>query len=280
LDKFETLKVFIAVATEGSFIAASRALGLSPPSVTRAVGRLEQDLGVRLLHRTTRRIRLSEVGERYLGDAQAILKQLEAAEAAVTGSYGEPQGTLMLTAPVLFGQRYIIPLISEYLALYPSVSVNALLLDRVTNLLEDNLDVAVRLGDLADSGLFFKTVGSIRKVTCAAPSYLEQHGRPDSPDQLRNHHIVHATAVENSAQWHYGNTKVESAAEAGIGITRLMSYQVRDALASGSLEVVLEDYEPPALPVNLLYLEGRHASAKVRAFVDLASQHLSQQLAM
>lgn len=288
MDKFETLRVFLAVADGGSFVEASRRLGLSAPSVTRAVARLEAHLGTPLFHRTTRAVRLSEAGQRYCGDARAVLDALAAADAAVTGRYGSPQGTLTLTAPVLFGQRYVLPVIAEFLDSHPEVDIRALFLDRVTNLLEDNLDVAVRLGQLADSGLFYKTVGSIRKVTCAAPAYLAQRGRPVAPGDLAEHAVVHATAVEPSTLWAFGPERVRvtprlqcnqngatvSAAIAGLGVTRLMSYQVADALAAGSLELVLEDHEPEALPVNLVYLDGRQASAKIRAFVDLAAERL------
>ena len=292
MDRFDTLRVFIAVATEGSFVAASRALGLSAPAVTRAIARLEQNLGVQLLHRTTRAVRLSDAGSRYLADAQAVLQQLEAADAAVTGSFGTPQGTLKLTAPVLFGQRYVIPIVAEYLALYPAVDVRCLLLDRVTNLLEDNMDVAVRLGDLADSGMYSITVGTIRKVTCAAPGYLQQHGTPATPEELASHRIVHATAVEHSTTWRYGSDRVRvtpclqcnqngaavNAAVAGMGIARLMSYQIADALAANSLELLLEPYEPAPIPVNLVYLEGRKASAGIRSFLNLAAERLSSEL--
>lgn len=288
MDKFETLRVFLAVADGGSFVAASRRLGLSAPSVTRAVARLETDLGARLFHRTTRAVRLSEAGQRYCGDARAVLDRLAAADAAVTGRYGTPQGTLTLTAPVLFGERYVLPVVSEFLASHPEVDVRSLFLDRVTNLLEDNLDVAVRLGHLADSGLFFKTVGSIRKVTCAAPAYLAQHGQPTIPAQLADHAVVHSTAVEPSTVWTFGAERVRvtprlqcnqngatvSAAIAGLGVTRVMSYQVADALAAGSLTLVLEAHEPEPLPINLVYLDGRQASAKIRAFVDLAAARL------
>ncbi len=292
MDKLETLRVFVAVATEGSFVAASRVLGMSAPAVTRAVARLEQSLGVRLLHRTTRAVRLSEAGMRYLSDASAVLRQLEAADAAATGNYGEPLGTLTVTAPVLFGQRFVVPIISEFLSRYPQVNVQSLLLDHVTNLLEDSLDVAVRLGDLEDSSLFFKTVGTIRKVTCAAPAYLKRQGYPESPASLKDHTIVHSTAVENSVVWTFGAQKVRvkprfqcnqngavvAAAESGIGITRVMSYQVADAVAAGRLELVLQAYEPTPLPVNIVYLDGRNASAKIRAFVDLAAEMLREEL--
>ncbi|MEM1230215.1 MAG: LysR family transcriptional regulator [Pseudomonadota bacterium] len=289
MDRFESLRVFLAVADAGSFVGASRSLGLSAPAVTRAVARLETHLGQRLLHRTTRAVRLTDAGARYRADAASILEQLEAADAAVGGSFAAPQGILRLTAPVYFGERYVMPVVAGFLAAHPAVQVQALLLDRVTNLLEEHLDVAVRLGPLADSRQFSKTVGAIRKVTCAAPAYLDEHGRPATPEALRDHAIVQATAVESTLTWTFGEQRVTvaprltcnqnaaavRAAQAGAGITRLMSYQVADALADGSLELVLEAQAPPPAPVNLVYLEGRRATAAVRTFIDYAAQHLS-----
>ncbi|MFK7916227.1 MAG: LysR family transcriptional regulator [Pseudomonadales bacterium] len=288
MDKFETLRVFLAVADRGSFVAASHALGLSAPAVTRAVARLESDLGIRLLNRTTRAVRLSEAGQRYSVDARGVLENLAAADAAVSGRYSAPQGALTLTAPVLFGERYVLPVIAEFLATYPAVNVHAVFLDRVANLLEDNLDVAVRLGSLADSGLFYKSVGSVRKVVCAAPGYLRENGRPKKPADLAAHAVVHATSVEPSTTWTFGQDRVRTtprlqcnqngaaiaAAINGLGITRVMSYQVADSVAAGALEVLLESAEPPRLPINLVYLDGRQASATIRAFVDFAAQRL------
>lgn len=285
MDKFEALKVFTAVASEGSFVSASQALGISAPAVTRAVARLEKDLSIRLFHRTTRAVRLTEAGQGYLRDARAILEQLEEADASVRGTYGELSGTLTLTAPVLFGQLYVVPVIREFVDQHPHVRVDTLFLDRVTNLLEDNFDLAVRLGSLADSSLFSRQVGLIRKVTCASPEYLQRHGRPEQPQDLTDHAIVHATAVEASTVWRYGEERIRvspsfrcnqngAAVEAALmsmGITRVMSYQVADAIASGALELILQENEPEPVPASLVYLEGRAANAKVRAFVDLAT---------
>lgn len=288
MDKFETLRVFLTVADQGSFVGASRVLGLSAPAVTRAVARLEADLGIRLFNRTTRAVHLSEAGERYRVDARGVLDNLAAADAAVTGGFAEPQGQLTITAPVLFGERFVLPVIAEFLASYPAVNVHSVFQDRVANLLEDHLDVAVRLGSLADSGLFYKTVGAVGKVVCAAPDYLERRSRPDRPADLAAHDVVHATSVEASAQWTFGGDRVRvtprlqcnqngaavAAAIAGLGITRVMSYQVADAVAAGTLEILLEDAQPSPVPINLVYLDGRQASATIRAFVDFAAERL------
>lgn len=288
MDKLEAMRVFAAVVEEGSFVDASRALDLSAPAVTRSVARLEAALGVPLFHRSTRHVRLTDSGERYYTHAKGILESVAEAEAAATGSYAEPNGRLTVTAPTLFGQIYVVPIIAEYVGAHSKVSVNSLLLDRVTNLLEDNLDVAIRIGSLADSSLFATHVGDVRRVVCAAPGYLAERGIPQSPADLAEHDIVHATAVEPLTVWGFGKQKVKiasrlqcnqnaavvRAAVMGMGITRVMSYQVADELASGALQPVLEDFEPPTLPINVVYLEGRKANAKIRAFVDLAVERL------
>lgn len=284
------MRVFCAVVEGESFVEASRRLDLSAPAVTRSVARLESALGVKLFHRTTRAIRLTDSGQRYYADVKCILESVEEAEAAVTGSYSEPQGLLAVTAPVLFGQIYIVPIIADFLLEYPKVTVNSLFHDRITNLLEDNLDVAIRIGHLADSTLFATQVGSVRKIVCASPEYLEANGRPEEPSDLAEHTLIQSTAVEPSTTWTFGDDKVKvvpryhcnqnlaavDAAKLGVGLTRVMSYQAADCIDSGKLEPVLEDFEPPSLPVNLVYLEGRKANAKIRMFVAFAAERLRE----
>ncbi|TGD72829.1 LysR family transcriptional regulator [Mangrovimicrobium sediminis] len=288
MDKLEAMRVFSAVVEEGSFVDASRVLDLSAPAVTRSVARLESALGVPLFHRSTRHVRLTDSGQRYYTHAKAILESVAEAEAAVTGSFSEPSGRLTVTAPSLFGHKYVVPIIAEYVMAHGKVSVNSLFLDRVTNLLEENLDVAIRIGNLADSSLFATHVGDIRRVVCASPAYLAERGVPQSPADLAEHDLIHATAVEPLTVWAFGKHKVKvasrfqcnqnsdavKAAVMGLGLTRVMSYQVADELAAGSLQLVLEDLEPPTLPVHVVYLEGRKANAKIRAFVDLAVERL------
>ena len=288
MDKLEAMKVFAAVVEEGSFVDASRVLDVSPPAVTRSVARLENVLGIPLFHRSTRHVRLTDSGQHYYSYAKSILESVAEAEAAVTGSYLEPSGQLTVTAPVLFGQKYVMPVISAYLEQHPRVSINAVFLDRVTNLLEDNLDVAIRIGELEDSSLFATRVGSIGKITCASPDYLQAHGTPDSPEQLASHSILHATTVEPLTTWTFGNHRIKvtprlqgnqngaiiQAALAGSGLTRLMSYQVADELVAGNLVRVLREFEPPCIPVSVVYLDGRKANAKIRSFVDFAVERL------
>lgn len=288
MDKLEAMRVFIAVVEEGSFVDASRALELSAPAVTRSVARLEQALGIPLFHRSTRHVRLTDSGQRYYSDAKSVLERVEEAEAAVTGIYSEPSGVLTVTAPVLFGQRYIVPVITTYLRKHAKVSVSSIFQDSVVNLLEENVDIAIRIGHLADSNLFATHVGDIRRVVCASPTYLKERGVPQTPADLTRHDIIQSTTVEALSTWTFGDLRVKvspryqcnqnsaavSAALAGAGLTRVMSYQVCEELNAGKLQLVLEDHEPPSLPVHVVYLGGRKANAKIRSFVDLAVAQL------
>jgi len=290
LDKLEGMRVFVAVAEGGSFVEASRTLDLSAPAVTRSIARLETELGVKLFHRTTRSIRMTESGQHYYADVKNILSSIEEAEAAVAGSYGDLQGTLMITAPVLFGQIYVVPIIADFLDANPKVTVSSMFYDQIADLLEDKLDVAVRLGHLSDSSLFATRVGSVRKIVCASPDYLAAHGQPKSPADLVEHAIVQSTAVEPSAAWAFNDKKVRivpryqcnqnnaaiRAAKLGVGLTRVMSYQAADAIDSGALIPVLREFEPSSIPVNIVYLEGRKANAKIKMFVDFTVNRLRE----
>jgi len=292
MDRFQLLSVFVAVAEEARFAAAARRLGQSPPAVTRAVSALEERLGVRLLTRTTRCVRVTEAGARYLEDARRILNDLEEADQAAAGNNATPRGLLAVTAPVLFGKLYVMPLLVEYQTTYAHTTVSALLVDRVVNLMEEGLDVGVRIGPLPDSTLRAIRVGQVRRVICATPAYLEQHGVPQVPDDLREHCLIAATGLSPTPEWRFQqngakrtvkvaprllvntNDGALEAARAGFGLTRLLSYQVAPQLASGELTRVLGAFEEAALPVQVIHREGRHGSVKVRSFVDLAVQRL------
>jgi DNA-binding transcriptional LysR family regulator len=272
-------------------VAASRELDLSAPAVTRSVSRLEKSLGVKLFNRTTRLVRLTEAGQRYAADVREILERIDQADALASGSTVEPKGILSVTAPELFGYHFIMPIVTEYLDTYPDVSVRAVFFDRIGYLLEEGIDVAVRIGHLEDSTLYAVHVGSICRVVCGSPTYFKKHGTPESPDELAKHSIVQATAVEPSTTWVFGgkqkskvqvfprlqcsqNNAAIRAAEVGTGITRVMSYQVGEELKNGTLKRVLADFEPDPLPLNIVYVEGRQANAKIRAFVKMAAEHL------
>jgi DNA-binding transcriptional LysR family regulator len=292
MDRFHLMNVFVAVAEEEGFAAGARRLGLSPPAVTRAVAALEEQLGVKLLNRTTRFVRTTDAGQRYLEDACRILADVDAAEEAAAGINAEPGGHLAITAPVLFGRMFVVPGIVDYLERYPRTEVSAMFLDRVVNLLEEGLDVGVRIGELPDSSMRAVRVGSVRLMLCASPDYLQRHGQPRVPEELLAHTIIASSAGSNAIDWRFdapGGTRplrvqprlsvttndaaVEAALQ-GLGITRLLSYQVAPHLDAGALKGVLDEYEPEPRPVHIVHREGRLATAKVRAFVDLMAERL------
>lgn len=292
MDRLHLMTVFVAVAEAQSFAGAARRLGMSSPAVTRAIAALEQRLGVRLLTRTTRIVRATEAGLRYLEDARRIIAEVDEADEAAGGTNAVPRGRLAVTAPALFGRMFVTPVVIDYLRSYPDVSVAALYLDRVVNLVEEGLDVGVRIGHLPDSSLQAIRVGSVRTVLCAAPAYLEAHGLPLAPEDLQAHVLVSASGVSPSPEWKfvrdgrpYGvrvkprltvitNDAAIEAALSGFGIARLLSYQVAPLLASGQLKILLGQFELPPLPVHVIHREGRQSAAKVRSFVDLVVARL------
>jgi DNA-binding transcriptional LysR family regulator len=292
LDRLHLITVFVAVVDTNGFAGAARKLSISPPAVTRAINELETSLGVRLLTRTTRIVRVTEAGARYVEDCRRILAELAEADESVAGLHGAPRGRLVLTAPALFGARVVTPIVTEYLQRYPEVSASCWFIDRIVNMMEEGVDVAVRIGDLPDSSMQAVRVGQVRRLICAAPAYLAEHGAPRTPDDLAAHSIVSSGSITGAPEWrlvHSGEVRVVKpqprltvttndaavvAAVGGFGLTRLLSYQVADELRDGRLQTVLDDCEPPAWPVHLVHREGRHASRKARAFLDLAIERL------
>jgi DNA-binding transcriptional LysR family regulator len=298
MDRFHLMSVFVAVAEEESFAGGARRLGMSPPAVTRAIAALEQHVGSKLLTRTTRFVRATDAGLRYLESARRILAEADEADEAAAGVHAAPRGQLAVTAPVLFGSMFVMPGIVDYLGRYPGVSVSALFLDRLVNLVEEGLDVGVRIGELPDSTMRAIPVGQVRRLVCAAPQYLLQHGTPTHPNELAGHTVISASAVTPATEWRFGaasqpivvkvsprltvsnNSAAIEAVLLGFGVTRLMSYQVAAHLAAGRLQRLLPDYEPPPLPIHVLHREGRQASAKVRTFVDFIVARLSTDSAL
>lgn len=291
MDRWHAMRVFVAIAQAGGFAGAARALDLSPPAVTRAVAALEEAIGTRLFVRTTRSVTLTEAGARYLDDCRRILADIDEAEAAAAGSYATPTGTLTVTASTLFGQYYVLPVINEFLDRYAGVSVHAVFVDRVTHLVDEGIDVAVRIGPLRDSGYRAIGVGAVRRVVVAAPSYLARRGVPATPDDLVRHDVIASVAARPSNDWEFGrvqrsvvairprlscttNAAAIDAAIDGRGLTRVLSYQVAAALASGQLVAVLQEHEETPWPIHVVHSEGRRVTAKVRAFVDLAVERL------
>ncbi|PND38293.1 LysR family transcriptional regulator [Paucibacter aquatile] len=292
MDRLHLINVFVAVVDANGFAGAARKLNISPPAVTRAISELEAHLGVRLLTRTTRVVRVTEAGARYVEDCRRILAELAEADESVSGLHAAPRGRLTLTAPVLFGALFVTPIVTEYLQRYPEVTASCWFLDRVVNMVDEGVDIGVRIGELPDSSLQAIRVGRVRRVICAAPSYLKRHGAPQTPDDLTAHTIVSASGVTPTPEWRLvengapklvklqprmsttTNDSAVAAAVAGFGLTRLMSYQVAEHVQAGRLQIVLSEFETAPLPVHLVHREGRHASQKARAFLDLAIERL------
>jgi DNA-binding transcriptional LysR family regulator len=286
VDRFQEMQVFRAVAEEQSFNRAARRIALSPPTVTRAVAALEKRLGTRLLRRTTHGVLPTESGERFLADCRRILGELEEAEAAAATGQAQARGTLSIPAPVLFGDLFVTPILVDFLAREPGISIRAVFADRLVAMVDEGIDVAIRIGHLPDSGLSAKRVGQVRRVVCAAPSLLASRGRPATPQALGDWPIVLASSSALLTEWRFRKGREESsvrvsprlvvtsnraaieAARLGAGLTRVLSYQVDALVQSGALECVLEDYALEPLPVHVVHAGGRKAPAKVRAFVD------------
>jgi DNA-binding transcriptional LysR family regulator len=298
MDRFHLMTVFVAVAEEEGFAAAARRLRMSPPAVTRAIAFLEERIGVRLLTRTTRLVRITDAGVRYLEDARRILLEADEADEAAAGINAAPRGHLAVTAPALFGKVYVMPVITAYQTTFKETTVSALFIDRVVNLVEEGLDVGIRIGPLPDSALRAIRVGQVRRVVCASPAYLKKYGSPKSPADLAHHQIIAATSVSAGSEWAFAKGKARigvrlsprilvntndsalEAAKCGFGLTRLISYQVASELAAGKLETVLTEFEEPPLPVHVIHRESRHGTTKVRSFVDLAVTTLSAHAAL
>jgi len=294
MDRFHLMSVFVAVAETEGFAAGARRLQVSPPSVTRAIASLEEQLGVKLFNRTTRYVRTTEAGQRYLTDARRILADLEAADEAAAGINAEPRGHLTITAPVMFGRMHVLPGIIDYLERYPGTEVSAVFLDRVVNLLEEGIDVGIRIGELPDSSMQALRVGSVRMALYASPNYLERNGTPKNPAELMKHSIISSSAGANTTDWRFHqhkdtwsqrlqprlsvttNDAAIAAAVQGLGITRLFSYQVAPQIAEHKLHRVLEDFEAPSLPIHIVHREGRYSSTRVRAFIDLLAERLRE----
>ncbi len=291
MDRIQALEVFIAVAEARSFAGGARKTRLSAPSVTRGINSLEDRLGARLFTRTTRRVRLTDVGQAYLEDARQILEHLQTADDAAAGAATNPVGQLRLTCSHEFGRIYVMPILTEFLSLYPDVSVDVVMVDRIVNLVEEGFDIAVRIGHLPSSDLSAVKAGRVRRVVCGSPDYFARHGMPRAPEDLAAHKTVAISPVSPSPEWRFGYrmdqvVRVDSrltvssvasgieVARKGWGLTRVLSYQIGPDLENGALQTVLEDFEPEPLPIQLVHVEGRRAAAKVRAFVDLASQRL------
>jgi DNA-binding transcriptional LysR family regulator len=294
MDRIDAMTVFITTLDEGSLAAAGRRLGRSAAAVSRAIAFLEAHVGMALLHRTTRTIKLSEAGERYAVSCRQILADLAQADLMVAGERAAPRGMLTLTAPVAAGQDFLRPLLDEFVDLYPDVTARLYLLDRPANLIDEGIDVALRIAHLPDSTLIATPVGEVRRVVVAAPSYLARHARLEEPGDLAQHRIISMThfgvdswsfpASNNSAApqtVHFTPRLIVNSVQGAVGsavdghgVTRLFSYHVAEQVHAAALKIVLNAYEQAPLPVHLLTPQGRLAVPKVRAFVDFALPRL------
>ena len=287
MDRLDAMQAFVAVADLRGFAPAARKLGLSPSGVTRLIAALEARLGARLLQRTTRTVALTDVGTRYLERVRRILADVEEAEASAEGERTRPSGRLVVSAPIGFGRLHVSPVTSHYLARYPEVTAELRLTDRTVNLVEDGVDLAVRIGHLPDSTLVARHVGEMRRIVVASKSYLTQRGEPDTPEAIATHDTIQFGAATAAPEWRFvedgrdvrvvctprfttnsADAAIQYAAQDG-GLTRVLAYQAAEAIKAGRLRIVLEKFELPALPIHAVYPTSRLLSAKVRAFIDL-----------
>ena len=284
MDRLAALTTFVAVAERGGFKAASRHLGVSPPAVTRTIAALERHLGVRLFRRSTRSVALTEEGAALLERAREILMRLQDAEHVVMGRQATPQGELQITAPVVFGRLHVLPVVADLLARHRQMSVRLLLLDRNIRLVEEGIDVAVRIGEPRDSSLRSVAVGTVRQVLVASPAYCAARGHPADPKALGLHDLIAGDNVRTGSQWRFGPHSVGvaitprltvtsidaqlAAATAGLGIANVLSYQAAEGLAAGTLCRVLDEHAPPPVPIHLLFDAGRANLPSVRLFLD------------
>lgn len=294
MDRFRAMHAFVRIVDGGSLSSAARSLGVSLPAVVRALRGLEEHLGARLLNRTTRRLSLTDAGQQYYERARQILAEVHDAEASASSARRQPAGTLSLTAPVVYGRLKLLSVLAEYRRRFPDVRVRLLLLDRNVNLIEEGLDLAIRIGELADSSLVATELGRVRRVVFASPSYLRRHGAPDHPRDLARHACLSLSVIAPGEQWRFRENGRDIAvklrpafvannadavigmAQAGAGIGCALSYQVEAKLAQRRLRLLLEDFAPPAVPVSALYPHGLLTPAKVREFLALAAAALGE----
>lgn len=296
MDRFDVMSVLLAVVEAGSFSAAARNLGKPLSTISRNVSDLETHLRTRLLLRSNRRLVLTEAGNAYVAAARRILEDVDAAERTATGEYQTPKGELVLTAPVVFGRLHLLPVTVAFLTDYPEINIRMVLADRIVDLLDDHVDVALRIGNLPDSRLKAIRLGEVRWVVCASPGYLARHGRPATPQDLHSHACISFAGVNAPGAWSFGQGRRDGpiplrprlvvntaeaaidAAAAGLGITRVLSYQIAPAQRDGRLEILLQEHEPESVPVSLVYADQGLLALKLRTFLDFAAPRLRRAL--
>jgi DNA-binding transcriptional LysR family regulator len=293
MDRLAAMQIVVAIADRGTLTAAAEALGVSLPAVVRRLAALEAKMGVRLFHRSTRRVSPTNDGLDFIERCRAVLAAVEEAEAAMSERRAAPRGRLGVTASELFGRRFVAPVAVQFASAHADLSVRLFLTDRRVNLVEEGVDVAIRIGALADSSLVAQRVGEVRRVVCASPAYLRSRGVPQAPADLAAHRCVSFTSVTPGDEWRFRDgartsvvrvpvafacNQIDAAMQAcidGLGPATFLSYQAADARASGKLRYVLEEYEPPPLPVSVVYPHAKHRSAAVRLFVEACRERLA-----
>lgn len=296
MDRLEAMSLFVAAVEAGSLSAAGRRFGIPLATVSRKVSDLERHLKTRLLNRSTRQLTLTDAGHAYLAACRRILDEVGEAERSAAGEYIAPTGELIITAPIVFGRLHVLPVVTGFLAAYPDVAIRLMLADRITQLSEEHIDLAVRIGELPDSSLVATRVGSIRRVVCASPAYLAEHGTPETPKDLAAHSCITFEGLTAPAAWTFATGKTElavpigsrlrvntaeaavDAAVAGAGMARVLSYQVTAAVRAGTLRAVLQAFEPQPWPVSLVHAGQGLLPVKLRAFLDFAAPRLKKRL--
>jgi DNA-binding transcriptional LysR family regulator len=299
MDRLEAMSILVASVEAGSFSAAGRQLGVPLPTISRKIAELEAHLNTRLLVRTTRKLSLTEAGLAYIAACKRILEQVDEAESQAAGEYTVPRGTLTMTAPIVLGRLHVVPVVNEFLANFAQINVYLTLSDHTISLVDEHIDLAVRVGALPDSTLIATKVGEIRRVVCGSPAYFAAHGTPKTPDDLKEHMCVTFTALASGMTWifnprgsktskgvrPYCRLKINTAesaidaAIAGVGVTNVLSYQIAQPVAEGKLKVILQDYEPDPIPVHLVHAGHAILPLKLRRFTEFAASRLRKSLA-
>ena len=297
MDRLESMKTLVAAVEAGSFSAASRKLGMPLATVSRKVSEIEAHLKTQLIVRSSRRLMLTDAGRLYVESCKNILEQIGEAERAASGEYSEPRGDLTITAPIVFGRLHVLPIIADFIRAFPDVDVRLTQADRVVNLLEEHVDVAIRIGELPDSSMMAAKIGSIRRVVCGSPSYFVKKGMPKAPADLQAHDSITFAGLASPETWTFRKGKSEvsvpvrsrlvvntaeaaiDAATSGIGLTRVLCYQIASACRSGALAIILEEFEPAPWPVSMVYAGQARLPLKLRVFVDFATPRLKAKLA-
>lgn len=295
MNKLKAIEVFLTVIDTQGFAAAARRLNISAPSVSRIIKDLEDELDVLLLKRTTRSFTLTHTGQEFYNDCKVVMNKLQDAEIAAKSQYKTPVGHLKITAPTMFGALFVTPIITEFLSLYPKIKVSTFFSDNLVNLIEDDMDIAIRIGQLENSSLIAKKIGSVEWMVCGTPEYLEKNGTPQSLEDLQDHNLINLRVRDKQFDWTFKDNKIvepsdqlvvnsipaaKSAAQSGWGLIQTLSYQIIPEIENGTLIPVLSDQKSPSIPIHIVHSEGRQASAKIDTFSKLISKRFKSMPAL